>query len=66
MKYERMERGIFLERPNRFLARVRREGTDEVLICHVKNTGRCRSFWYRVRLFIFRRRRIPPAKRLTT
>ncbi len=43
MKYERMERGIFLERPNRFLARVRREGTDEVLICHVKNTGRCRE-----------------------
>ena len=43
MKYDRIERGVFLERPNRFLASVRQESTGEVLTCHVKNTGRCRE-----------------------
>lgn len=31
----------FLERPNRFIARV--DSADGELICHVKNTGRCRE-----------------------
>ncbi len=31
----------FLSRPNRFIAHVEAEG--QVLICHVKNTGRCRE-----------------------
>lgn len=41
MKYENIVEGIFLERPNRFIAHVLIDGTEE--ICHVKNTGRCRE-----------------------
>ena len=33
--------GIFLSRPNRFIAHINILGKDEV--CHVKNTGRCRE-----------------------
>ena len=39
MKYDRIVSGVFLKRPNRFIAHVRINGTEEV--CHVKNTGRC-------------------------
>lgn len=39
MKYERMEIGRFLERPNRFIAYVEIKGKKETV--HVKNTGRC-------------------------
>lgn len=39
MKYERIGRGKFLERPNRFIAYVEIEGKKEKV--HVKNTGRC-------------------------
>ncbi len=39
MKYERIEQGRFLERPNRFIAYVEILGKKEVV--HVKNTGRC-------------------------
>ena len=38
MKYERIRKGIFLQRPNRFLASVELDGCSE--LCHVKNTGR--------------------------
>lgn len=41
MRYEAMVPGIFLERPNRFIARVEIDGKVET--CHVKNTGRCRE-----------------------
>jgi sugar fermentation stimulation protein A len=41
MRYENMVQGIFLARPNRFIAHVEING--EVEICHVKNTGRCRE-----------------------
>ena len=41
MKYANMERGIFLARPNRFLAHVVLDGQEEIV--HVKNTGRCRE-----------------------
>lgn len=41
MQYENMEKGIFLDRPNRFIANVEIRGVKEV--CHVKNTGRCRE-----------------------
>lgn len=41
MKYENMVPGIFLSRPNRFVAHI--EICGEVEICHVKNTGRCRE-----------------------
>lgn len=39
MKYNNIVEGIFIDRPNRFIAHVEVEGTVEV--CHVKNTGRC-------------------------
>lgn len=39
MKYERIETGKFLERPNRFIAYVEIAGQKETV--HVKNTGRC-------------------------
>ena len=41
MHYENMVPGVFLDRPNRFIAHVRIQGQEE--ICHVKNTGRCRE-----------------------
>ena len=41
MRYENMTPGIFLSRPNRFIAHIEIDGTVEV--CHVKNTGRCRE-----------------------
>lgn len=41
MKYENTLRARFLERPNRFIARVELEGRVETV--HVKNTGRCRE-----------------------
>lgn len=39
--YERVEGGIFLSRPNRFIAMVDIDGCT--VRCHVKNTGRCRE-----------------------
>lgn len=41
MKYTNVCEGIFIERPNRFIAYVNVDG--EKRICHVKNTGRCRE-----------------------
>lgn len=41
MRYENMVPGIFLARPNRFIAHVQIGENTE--ICHVKNTGRCRE-----------------------
>ncbi len=41
MKYGRTVKGIFIERPNRFIARVEIEGKVETV--HVKNTGRCKE-----------------------
>ncbi len=41
MRYTNMVPGIFLSRPNRFIARV--EIDSEVQTVHVKNTGRCRE-----------------------
>ena len=41
MEYTNMVPGIFLDRPNRFIAHIEIRGTTEV--CHVKNTGRCRE-----------------------
>ncbi len=47
MRYEHMIQGTFISRPNRFIAHVaiRREvtGEEETVVCHVKNTGRCRE-----------------------
>ena len=41
MEYAKMVPGVFLARPNRFIAHVQIDGREEV--CHVKNTGRCRE-----------------------
>ena len=41
IRYPDVKEGIFLTRPNRFLAHVLIDGKEE--ICHVKNTGRCRE-----------------------
>ena len=39
MKYKNVVSGRFIERPNRFIARVEVDGVVETV--HVKNTGRC-------------------------
>lgn len=41
MRYDHICKAVFLERPNRFIARVRLDGKTETV--HVKNTGRCRE-----------------------
>ncbi|MBE5789258.1 MAG: DNA/RNA nuclease SfsA [Clostridiales bacterium] len=41
MKYQNIAEGIFLDRPNRFIAHVEVDGHIETV--HVKNTGRCRE-----------------------
>lgn len=41
MEYEKIVKGVFIERPNRFVAFVEVDG--EATKCHVKNTGRCRE-----------------------
>ena len=44
MKYANMAPGIFLSRPNRFIAHVELNGQTEIV--HVKNTGRCRELLF--------------------
>jgi sugar fermentation stimulation protein A len=41
MKYNQVAEGVFIERPNRFVAKVTIDGITETV--HVKNTGRCRE-----------------------
>ena len=41
MNYHNVRPGIFLSRPNRFIAYVEIDGKETV--CHVKNTGRCKE-----------------------
>lgn len=41
MRYSNIVEGIFISRPNRFIANVVISGTETVV--HVKNTGRCRE-----------------------
>ena len=41
MKYENVIEGIFLNRPNRFIAQVLVDGKEQTV--HVKNTGRCKE-----------------------
>lgn len=45
MKYKEIIEGIFLERPNRFIANVLINGKEEIV--HVKNTGRCKELLIR-------------------
>lgn len=41
MKYRKTVKATFIERPNRFVAKVNLNGED--IYCHVKNTGRCKE-----------------------
>lgn len=41
MKYKNIKKAKFIERPNRFIAYASLDG--EQVVCHVKNTGRCRE-----------------------
>lgn len=41
MKYNKIKRAIFVDRPNRFVAHVDIDGQIETV--HVKNTGRCKE-----------------------
>lgn len=41
MRYSNVTKGIFLDRPNRFIAHAEIEGRRETV--HVKNTGRCKE-----------------------
>ena len=41
MRYGEVVPGVFLSRPNRFIAHVLLQGQE--VVCHVKNTGRCRE-----------------------
>ena len=41
MKYNKTVKAEFIERPNRFVAKVKLDGKE--IYCHVKNTGRCRE-----------------------
>ena len=42
MKYNKVIKGEFIDRPNRFIAHVKIE-EDKIETVHVKNTGRCRE-----------------------
>ncbi len=41
MKYDRIQKAVFVSRPNRFVAKVIIDGKETAV--HVKNTGRCRE-----------------------
>ncbi|MBQ9922744.1 MAG: DNA/RNA nuclease SfsA [Clostridia bacterium] len=41
MRYNRVVKAVFVNRPNRFIANVTINGTNETV--HVKNTGRCKE-----------------------
>lgn len=41
MKYDNIVQGVFIERPNRFIAHCYID--DKIEVCHVKNTGRCKE-----------------------
>ena len=41
MRYDMIREAVFQDRPNRFIANVLLDG--EPVVCHVKNTGRCRE-----------------------
>lgn len=41
MEYRNIQKGTFIERPNRFVAKVNINGIEETV--HVKNTGRCKE-----------------------
>ena len=60
MKYERIERAVFLERPNRFIAYAGICGKKETI--HVKNTGRCAELLVPGAVIYVQESRIPSRK----
>lgn len=60
MKYENIVKGEFIERPNRFIARVIIDGNTETV--HVKNTGRCRELLIKGRTVYLSRAANPERK----
>lgn len=44
MQYKNVTKGVFIDRPNRFIAHVNINGLTETV--HVKNTGRCKELLY--------------------
>ena len=57
MRYDRIYKAKFIERPNRFIAYAELNGKKETV--HVKNTGRCAEL---LRIFIFRKAIIRPER----
>ena len=43
MNYRKIEKALFVERPNRFVAKVKLANRQELETVHVKNTGRCKE-----------------------
>lgn len=41
MEYLNIKKGLFIDRPNRFIANIQIDGIP--CVCHVKNTGRCKE-----------------------
>ena len=60
MRYLETVRAVFIERPNRFIARVMLDGAEEIV--HVKNTGRCRELLIPGRRVILSRSQNPARK----
>ena len=56
MRYDHIATGIFINRPNRFIAICEitdpDDGKTSVCRCHVKNTGHCRKLLMKVVLII--------------
>lgn len=52
MKYKKVVKGSFVDRPNRFIAHVKID--DEIQTVHVKNTGRAGNCCFRMRKFIWK------------
>ena len=48
MRYRKVIPGVFLQRPNRFIAYCEIDGNVEK--CHVKNTGQCNQLHNRGRI----------------
>ena len=61
MRYATVIMGRFLSRPNRFIAHVLVDG--ETVICHVKNTGRCRELFIPGAAVLLAKGKTPPEKR---
>lgn len=63
MKYSNIKHAVFLERPNRFIAYAMLN--EEIVKCHVKNTGRCRELLIPGESHVYLVDHGPDAKRAT-